>query len=112
MHKSIAQLICLFLLLLIGCSTQRSGFYREPQEVSELRPRLALLREGMSYDEVSRILAVSLFPAGGSLNHWNYMYPSPLDANHLYSLNISFDIYGTNKALRRATLNFYESWPK
>ena len=108
MKASSAILTGLSLLLLVGCSMRRKGFHRDQDEVGKLRPRLALLREGMSLEEVSTTLGVKLFPSGGSVNWFIYSYPGPLDPKHQFELSCCF----TNDALQRATPNLYETWPK
>jgi hypothetical protein len=105
MKASSAILTALSLLLLVGCSSRRTGFHRDQDEVGKLRPRLALLRAGMSPEEVSTTLGVKLFPSGGSVNWFYYYYPGPFDPKHQFELSCCF----TNDAFQHATLNLYET---
>lgn len=99
----------MLLLMASGCSTTPT----ESQVTREIRPRLAQLRQGMSEDQVSRTLQLSLDGGFGFLHEWSYI----CDLGSKNILIVSMTPQGTNGLFfEHATLRVpgrrEESWPR
>jgi hypothetical protein len=111
----IAIAIVMLWCLLAGCASPWRPPEPEPQQLRELRPKLANLKEGMSKAETFKVLGLdaSEMVSSGCLHEENFsrFY------EYNYMLTIMFGCEGTNGlALRGAKITTIkrreEGWPK
>jgi hypothetical protein len=114
LYKTASSIIMLWCLLL-GCASPWAPPEPEPQELRELRPKLANLKEGMSEAATLKLLGldVSKMEPSGCLHEQHYTRFYERD----YMLTIQFYCEGTNGlALGWARLTTFkrreEGWPK